>query len=71
MGQVFGGGAPKGPDPAMVEAQNRQMQREESRAAALDAQEEARRRARTGRTQGRALLISGDETGLPGRLGGT
>lgn len=71
MAAIFNPPKPQEPDPAMVAAQNRQMEREEKRAAELDAQEEARKRARTGRTQGRALLISGDEAGLSSTLGGS
>ena len=42
MGGIIGGAKPQGPDPDMVAAQKRQMDREEKRSAELDAQEDAR-----------------------------
>lgn len=69
MGGVFS--KPKGPDPALIAAQQRQLDEERKRAQRLEEEAAARRRAIAGRNLGRVLLLgSGDERGVTTTLGG-
>ena len=57
MSALFSPPKPKGPDPALVKAQQDQITAANTRQAELDAEEEARRRALVGRARGRASLL--------------
>lgn len=67
MGRIFGGG--RKPDQALLDAQQRQLDSANARAAKLEKQESARDRARKGRARGRDLLMYSDETGSGDTLG--
>lgn len=69
MGSIISPPKPKGPDPELVAAQREQMIEEKARAAELEAQTAARRRALAGRAGGRVQLLGGLETGLKETLG--
>lgn len=66
MGSIFGGGKPKGPSAAQVAAEKRQA----DELIKLKKQEDSRIKAASRKKQGRASLISGEETGLSDTLGG-
>lgn len=67
MGSLLGGGSkPAGPSKAQIEAEKRQKEE----LAKLEAEKAGREAALKRSRRGRASLISGEETGLKGSLGG-
>ncbi|MCU0966986.1 MAG: hypothetical protein MUF08_18540 [Burkholderiaceae bacterium] len=70
MSAIISPPKPKGPDPALIAAQQQSLADERKRAADLEAQKDSRLRAALGRTSGRVSLLGGAETGVPDATAG-